>query len=141
VAAGVLVGLHGAAAVEQRLKREGQRRARALMGEAMDGVSGRGERAAVSEGVADSLESRAGAGPTIAQSLAPNLKGCGRGQVTSEAVELAAKVVVDWPDRGEGRQGGQRTVGMKDVAASGVDSQSIASNAASCGCSLGGMTW
>ena len=41
VAAGVLVGFHGAATVEQSLKREGQRLARALMGEAMDGVSGR----------------------------------------------------------------------------------------------------
>jgi hypothetical protein len=117
VAAGVLVGFHGAAAVEQSLKREGQRLARALMGEAMDGVGGQGERAAVSEGVADSLESRAGAGPTIAQSVAPSLESCGRGQISSEAAELAAKVVVDWPDRGEGRQGGQRTVGMEEVAA------------------------
>ena len=133
VAAGVLVGFHGAAAVEQSLKREGQRLARALVSEAMDGVGGRGERAAVSEGVADSPESRAGAGPTIAQSLAPSLEGCGRGQVRSEAAELAAKVVVDRPDRGEGRQGGQRTVGMKDVAAAEVASKSVASNPASCG--------
>jgi hypothetical protein len=62
VAAGVLVGFHGAATVEQSLKREGQRLARALMSEAMDGLGGRGKRAAVSEGVADSLKSR-GRGP------------------------------------------------------------------------------
>jgi hypothetical protein len=117
--AGVLVGFHGAAAVEQSLKRKGQCPARELMTEAMDGIGGRGERAAVSERVADSPESRAGAGPTIAQRLAPSLKGCGRGQVRSEGVDLAAEVVVDRPDRGEGRQGGQRTVGMEDVAASG----------------------
>jgi hypothetical protein len=65
VAAGDLVGFHGAATVEQSLKREGQRCARTLVSEVMDGVGGRGERAAVSEGVADSPESRAGAGPTI----------------------------------------------------------------------------
>ena len=85
----------------------------------MNGVGGLGERAAVSEGVADSLESPTGAGPTIAQGLAPVLEGCGRGQVNSESVELAAEMVVDRPDPGEGRQGGQRTVGMEDVAASG----------------------
>ena len=138
--AGVIVGLHGAAAVEQSLKRKGQCSARALVSEAMDGIGGRGERAAVSEGVADSPESLAGTGPTITQRLAPGLEGCGRGQVRSEDVELAAEVVVDRPDRGEGRQGGQCTVGMAWRPAE-VDSKSVAFNAASCACSLGGTTW
>src|SRR6266511_2923371 len=57
--------------------------------EASDGVGSGGERAAVSEGVADSPESRAGASPTIGQSPAPALEGGRRGQVRGEGVELA----------------------------------------------------
>jgi hypothetical protein len=107
--------------------------------EVIDGVGGRGERAAMGEGVAHSLESRAGAGPPITQGLAPDLESCGRGQVSSEGVELAADVVVDRQIAVRVGKAANPRSAWKTWRSAVVDSKSVASNAANCACSLAGV--